>query len=912
MLRSPPPFDGPMFDVASDALALFDLAHEAILIRDLEGRLLYVNPEAEDLYGHHAESARGTLAHELLATVFPVSRAAVEATLLARDRWAGDLIQTRSDGRRLQVSSRQALQRDEHGEPRIVLELNRDVTERRVGERELADRERAFRLLVESSTAMHMHTTTAGDILYASPVVRAVLGYEPQEVVGRNVAELLHPDVIAILDERRRLADASDGAIEFESQMRSRDGHWIWLHGTLRAERDASGTVIKRQFSAHPLGHPATAGADAAGRTSLFRALARNVDDGVALFDRELRIVAADPAVLNALHVAETNPEGRLVRAAAPELADELEPRARLALAGAESRWRLRAADGRLQDVRVVPVRGEDGGVVCGMILAEDVDDRVRHAAEQHALHEIAVAVAGHTAPPAVFELVANTVRDLFTADAVAVVRFHGGDGTVVGSAPETSDFGEPGTTFTLDPDTPIGRVERTGQTWALAAEADASPMRRPHAAAPISVRRRLWGALVIASADPEAISPEVSDRLERFAELVATAVASAEAWDTLAHVAAADPLTGLPNHRTFQEHLRTEVKRARRYGRELSLVLLDLDGFREINDALGHHEGDRVLAEAARRIAEQARAGELVARVGGEEFGWILPEVDAANALIAADRVRQELERRPVGNAGTVTLSAGVCSLADAEDAEGLVRLADCAVHWAKRSGRNATVRYSETTRLVLADNDTEQGRYQSMSAIRALARAIDAKDLSTREHSERVAEVAVRLALQLGWTARRARLLRDAGLLHDVGKIGIPDQILLKPGRLTAAEYDEVKRHPALSAQIASEVLEDEQVRWVRGHHERWDGGGYPDGLADDAIPDGAQLLGLADAWDVMTTSRTYQTPRTLAEALDECRVERGAQFAPAAVDALLVLHERGELAGAVRPDAAASAAG
>jgi HD-GYP domain-containing protein (c-di-GMP phosphodiesterase class II) len=180
----------------------------------------------------------------------------------------------------------------------------------------------------------------------------------------------------------------------------------------------------------------------------------------------------------------------------------------------------------------------------------------------------------------------------------------------------------------------------------------------------------------------------------------------------------------------------------------------------------------------------------------------------------------------------------------------------------------------------------------------VRALARAIDSKDVSTHSHSERVAALAEHLALELGWTAKRARALHAAGVLHDVGKIGISDAILFKSSPLTANEHEELKRHAPLGGYIAAEVLEAEQVIWIRGHHERWDGGGYPDGSSGEEIADGAQLLGLADAWDAMTESRAYKPTSTRAEALAECARERGRQFSPAAVDALLRLADRDAL--------------
>ena len=155
-----------------------------------------------------------------------------------------------------------------------------------------------------------------------------------------------------------------------------------------------------------------------------------------------------------------------------------------------------------------------------------------------------------------------------------------------------------------------------------------------------------------------------------------------------------------------------------------------------------------------------------------------------------------------------------------------------------------------------------------------------MDAKDPSTRRHSERVAALCEELADALGWPPERCRLLRDAGLVHDVGKIGVPDAILFKPGRLTAEEYELVKEHAELGARIVAEALTPEQVSWVKSHHERWDGGGYPEGLMAEDIPEGARIMALADAWDVMTSERPYTAgPATPARAIAECRACSGS---------------------------------
>jgi HD-GYP domain-containing protein (c-di-GMP phosphodiesterase class II) len=174
-------------------------------------------------------------------------------------------------------------------------------------------------------------------------------------------------------------------------------------------------------------------------------------------------------------------------------------------------------------------------------------------------------------------------------------------------------------------------------------------------------------------------------------------------------------------------------------------------------------------------------------------------------------------------------------------------------------------------------------------LSARLGLARAVDAKDPTTRRHSERVADLSWTIAGALGWKPDRRRLLHEAAIVHDVGKIAIPDQILFKPAKLTDGEYETIKDHSRIGAEMLEGVLTLEQVAWVRSHHEWWAGGGYPEGLVGDEIPDGARVLAVADAWDAITSWRPYGTPRSIDEAIAECRRSMGTQFWPPAVIAL-----------------------
>ena len=438
-------------------------------------------------------------------------------------------------------------------------------------------------------------------------------------------------------------------------------------------------------------------------------------------------------------------------------------------------------------------------------------------------------------------------------------------------------------------------------------------PLGLSHASILDGGREALLGVLLVEMREARALTAAELLVARSLAALASMALANARLHEqTLRSLAdaerraATDPLTGLANHRAFQERLAAEVQRAVRHRRPLALAVIDLDHFKRVNDTHGHQVGDRVLVEAGRILSEQSRGDDLVARMGGEEFAWLMPETNDASAWEAADRARVAIGAYPFEGVGRISISAGVCDLAAAGEGERLYALADGALYYAKHRGRDLVVRYSaeEVDVLSAEEHATRLERRQSLQSIRVLARVVDAKDPLTRLHSDRVAGHAVALATALGWDAARIARLHEAAIVHDVGKIGVPDAVLLKPGRLTPPERAAIERHAALGADIVEDVLDAEQVSWVRSHHERWAGGGYPDGLEGEAIPDGARVIAVADAWGVMTSERPYRDPVDQGAALEECRRHAGTQFDPLVVAAIERLHAVGALDPAPPP--------
>ena len=528
-----------------------------------------------------------------------------------------------------------------------------------------------------------------------------------------------------------------------------------------------------------------------------------------------------------------------------------------------------------------------------------------RLAEQQGALRRVATAAVGGEDPERIYELVATEAAALLHGNAAAILKLdRPGHAVIMGSwAGQPSGRYLPGTEFPVKPGSEVERAILTGLPATMDRKAPTSAVGRLGYSSlivtPIRVEGRIWGVVLVAGKGIRAFGEDDGERLMEFSDLLATAIGSIDDRAKLAAQASSDPLTGLANHRSLQQRLSAEAARASRHGSTLSVAVLDIDHFKGLNDTGGHEAGDDMLVRVAECLRSLARAEDTLGRVGGDEFAWVLPDTTREQALVAVERARRTIAESMADPYG-VTVSAGICDTTVSEDPTQLLGLADSALYWSKAHGRNQCWIYDpEIIDELSAQERAERlERSRALVGLRALARAIDAKDPATSRHSERVAELVGKLAHVVGWSPERARLLGEAALVHDVGKIGIPDGLLRKPAPLNEAERDQIRAHAELAARIAEDILSPEQVEWIRTHHERPDGRGYPRGLKAHEIPEGAALLAAADAWDAMTVSRPYADPRPDDEALAECVRLVGRQFTKTAVSALVRLHAGGEL--------------
>jgi len=469
-----------------------------------------------------------------------------------------------------------------------------------------------------------------------------------------------------------------------------------------------------------------------------------------------------------------------------------------------------------------------------------------------------------------------------------------------------------------------VGRVARTNER-ALVQNAGEGhllgilPESRAVLCIPITYGDSLLGVLNVESREENAFSSQDVLIMSTLADLLATALHNAFVFQKLQQQSITDGLTGIKTRRFFWEALSSEWKRASRSGRPFSVVLIDLDKFKEVNDTFGHLEGDLVLARVGRLLEQRCRQSNVVARYGGDEFIILMPETGVDQAQALAERLRLWLAQDAMLAEHAITGSFGVASFpAHGFSAEDIIRVADAGMYSAKHAGGNRVSMAEEfgdgeqvaaqrqqlstyiegflqreqagtddleelasTLRRLCGDGD-DCNVHVLKESIEALARAAESREFHAAGHGDMVGRYAELIGRALALPPDEIVELAYAARVHDVGKIFVPERIVTKAGTLTEQDYAQMKMHARMGAEIVGTIPGSLMLqKAVEHHHEAFDGSGYPNGLRGEEIPLWGRILALADAFVNMTTERSFAAAKTTEQALAEIEKLSGTRY-------------------------------
>jgi diguanylate cyclase (GGDEF)-like protein len=423
-----------------------------------------------------------------------------------------------------------------------------------------------------------------------------------------------------------------------------------------------------------------------------------------------------------------------------------------------------------------------------------------------------------------------------------------------------------------------------------------------------IKLREQLIGFLILSEKKGgEPYSQDEIDLVFTLMNNAAVVIENARIYEDAKQQAITDGLTKLYNHRHFHEVLREYAERS---DEAFSIALLDVDFFKIYNDLYGHSAGDKALVKIADILRASKRKEDIVARYGGEEFAILIPGLEGEEAIKVTENIRKSVQNGFISTSDVsefLTISIGVaCHPRHGKNVEEVLKFADYAMYEAKRSGKNQSLLYSSQEELSAVTSEAvdisqmqDSIKSAYISAIYALAATIDARDHYTYGHSENVCRYAVSLATAAGFDEERIDIVKNSGLLHDIGKIGVPESILTKSSKLTPEEFDVMKKHVDISISIIKHVPNlTKVIPAILSHHERYDGMGYPRGIKGENIPLEGRCLCVVDAFDAMTSDRPYRKALTPESALEEIKRHSGTQFDPKLVEIFVKLFEEGQV--------------
>ncbi|MFH1656122.1 MAG: PAS domain S-box protein [Candidatus Omnitrophota bacterium] len=844
--------------------------------------------------------------------------------------------------------------KDEKGNSIGLVGIARDITERKLAEAELRKSKERFQQVADNALGWIWEVDANGLYTYASPMTEEILGYKTEEVVGKkHFYDFFHPEDLNKLKNAAFESFASKQPFrEFINRNRHKNGSTIWLSTSGVPIIDEKGDLLGYRGSDADITERKEAEEQLTQSEQKWRSLVQNVPDIIMTVKRDGKILAINRTVKG------MTPEEVIGKSIYDYIAPEYQ---RIVKKTIENVFKTRKPDiytilgagsegpnKAWYETRVIPII-LDNEVAAVTQISTDITECKQAEKQQKSmtvgLRAVLEAAEEFIACPdaeTVFLRAVEFARERFGLERCAIFMEQGGYVRgIYGTDRHGKTTDERANKFEktevwkkrlkmLDPRNPNWVVVREpllewdgkssvqiGEGWLVI-----TPIQSAHGQIGVFIND--------AAISKAELDPMKQDTLAVFCSLIGNIIERKRAESKLEilnrklantskrfrQLALRDSQTGCYNHRYLEEAIESEFNRAKRYGYSLSLIMMDLDYFKSINDVYGHQFGDIVLKQFARQLKKIVRQYDILVRFGGEEFIVISPGIDKSTSLTLSRRILDSINLFNFGNQQhSVKLKLSIAVVSYPEDkiikSTDLINVVDKILSKVKEDGGDRIYSFADTKKSKPSYLDskgfshdigflqekieklTKRANQSLIESIYAFAKTIKLKDQYTGEHAENTVYYATEIARKLDLPKKKIEDIRQAAKLHDLGKIGISDRILLKKSRLSKSEFEEIKKHTQIGVDILRPLhFFHDIIPAILHHHERWDGKGYPHGLKQEEIPIGARIVAIADVFQALVSNRPYRPAFSRNNAIKLIKQGAGSQFDPKIVDTFLTL--------------------